>query len=104
VFVLQDLTPRPGAWPIAGIVSATAPVAYAGARQPGPDHGHPALSRGSREPAVPRPLPAPLAGCCRRTSFAAGSPGKEWLKVRTSDLDQWERVLRTIVPKQELAE
>jgi hypothetical protein len=32
------------------------------------------------------------------------TPGKEWLKVRTSDLDRWERVLRTIVPEQESAE
>jgi hypothetical protein len=30
-------------------------------------------------------------------------PGKEWLKVRTSDLDEWERVLRMIVPEHESA-
>jgi hypothetical protein len=30
-------------------------------------------------------------------------PGKEALKVRTSDLAEWERVLRTIVPEHESA-
>jgi len=76
-------------------------AARCGSSKPGPDHGHPAPSRRSREPAGPQPLPLLLRAVADARAPQPEVPGKEWLKVRTSDLGEWERVLRTIVPEHE---